>query len=116
MELSHLEIQTERLTLRPLTIDDVEAIHQIWIDAGVRKFMWDDEIISFEEASAVIEKSVKYFRCKGFGLWAVLPRDEDRIIGLIHQFPELKQGFLSTLALDLLCFARGDILHGAFVI
>lgn len=95
MESGGLEIQTERLTLRPLTMDDVETIHKIWTDAGVRKFMWDDEIISFEEASAVVEKSVKYFRCKGLGLWAVLPHDEARIIGFcgywfFHEPPQLE--------------------------
>jgi ribosomal-protein-alanine N-acetyltransferase len=95
MELSDLEIHTERLTLRPLTIDDIGIIHQIWTDAGVRKFMWDDEIISLEEASAVVEKSVKYFRCKGYGLWAVLPRGEEQIIGFsgywfFHEPPQLE--------------------------
>jgi ribosomal-protein-alanine N-acetyltransferase len=76
-------------------MDDVETIYQIWTDAGVRKFMWDDEIISYEEASAVVEKSVKYFRCKGLGLWAVLPHDEARIIGFcgywfFHEPPQLE--------------------------
>jgi|ERR1051325_5944033 ribosomal-protein-alanine N-acetyltransferase len=88
-------IQTERLSLRPLTVEDVEAIHRIWTDAGVRKFLWDDEIISLDEARGVIEKSVTYFRCTGLGLWAILPHNEERIIGFcgywfFHEPPQLE--------------------------
>jgi [ribosomal protein S5]-alanine N-acetyltransferase len=95
MNLNLLEIETERLKLRPLTMDDVEAIYQIWIDAGVRKYLWDDTVISREETSSVIAKSLEYFRAKDFGLWAVLPRDQERIIGFcgywfFHEPPQLE--------------------------
>lgn len=81
--------------MRPITLDDVDAIHQIWTDAGVRKYLWDDEVISREETVAVIEKSLKYFHCKGFGLFAVLPIDGERIIGFcgywfFHEPPQLE--------------------------
>jgi [ribosomal protein S5]-alanine N-acetyltransferase len=93
--LSLPEIKTDRLRLRPLTLEDLEAIHQIWTDAGVRKYLWDDEVISSEETASVIEKSLKYFHCKGFGLFAVLPLDGDRIIGFcgywfFHEPPQLE--------------------------
>src|SRR5687767_15614712 len=95
MNLNLLEIETERLKLRPLTMDDVEAIYQIWTDAGVRKYLWDDTVISREETSSVIAKSLEYFRAKDFGLWAVLPRDQERIIGFcgywfFHEPPQLE--------------------------
>jgi ribosomal-protein-alanine N-acetyltransferase len=88
-------IETARLRMRPITLDDVDAIHQIWTDAGVRKYLWDDEVISREETVAVIEKSLKYFHCKGFGLFAVLPIDGERIIGFcgywfFHEPPQLE--------------------------
>jgi [ribosomal protein S5]-alanine N-acetyltransferase len=88
-------ITTERLRLRPLTLDDLQAIHQIWTDPGVRKYLWDDEVISTEEAASVLEKSLKYFRCKSFGLFAVLPVDEEQIIGFcgfwfFHEPPQLE--------------------------
>lgn len=93
--MSFFEIKTERLKLRPCTMDDVDAIHQIWTDAGVRKYLWDDNVISREETSSVIEKSFEYFRTKDFGLWAVVPLDEDRIIGFcgfwfFHEPPQLE--------------------------
>jgi [ribosomal protein S5]-alanine N-acetyltransferase len=93
--LSFLEIKTQRLKLRPLTMDDLDALHQIWTDAGVRKYLWDDEVISLEETASVIEKSVEYFRARGFGLCAVLPLDDNRIIGFcgywfFHEPPQLE--------------------------
>jgi ribosomal-protein-alanine N-acetyltransferase len=95
MNLNLLEIETERLKLRPCTMDDVDAIYQIWTDAGVRKYLWDDNVISREETASVIEKSLEYFRAKDFGLWAVLPLDENRIIGFcgywfFHEPPQLE--------------------------
>jgi ribosomal-protein-alanine N-acetyltransferase len=48
------EIKTARLSLRPFTLADVEAIHQLWIEPGMRKYLWDDEIIPKEKAREVI--------------------------------------------------------------
>lgn len=93
--MSFTEIKTERLRLRPLTANDVEALHEIWTDAGVRKYLWDDEVISREETASIIEKSLKYFRAGGFGLCAVSLLDEDRVIGFcgywfFHEPPQLE--------------------------
>jgi [ribosomal protein S5]-alanine N-acetyltransferase len=95
LDLNFLEIETERLKLRPLTMDDVDEIYQIWTDAGVRKYLWDDELISREETLSVIEKSLGYFHAKDFGLWVVLPRYEERLIGFcgywfFHEPPQME--------------------------
>ena len=36
------ELRTPRLRLRPFAVDDVDALHAVWMDAGVRRFLWDD--------------------------------------------------------------------------
>lgn len=95
MDLTVLEIETERLKLRPFRMDDIDAIHEIWTDAGVRKYLWDDQVISREETSSIIEQSLEYFRAKDFGLWAVLPRAQESIIGFcgywfFHEPPQLE--------------------------
>jgi ribosomal-protein-alanine N-acetyltransferase len=76
-------------------MDDVDEIHRIWTDAGVRKYLWDDELISREETASVIEKSMEYFQAKDFGLWAVSPREQESIIGFcgywfFHEPPQLE--------------------------
>jgi ribosomal-protein-alanine N-acetyltransferase len=36
-----LEIETARLRLRPLAPEDLDAIHRIWTDPEVRRYLWD---------------------------------------------------------------------------
>jgi [ribosomal protein S5]-alanine N-acetyltransferase len=93
--LSFTEIKTERLKLRPLTMDDIDALHQIWTDPGVRKYLWDDEVISREETALVIKKSMEYFRARGFGLCGVTELDDNKMIGFcgywfFHEPPQLE--------------------------
>jgi len=79
MEL--LEIETARLRLRPFGSTDVDEIHRLWADPGVRKYLWDDEVISREQAAEAIEESLARFRSAGLGLWAASFRDEPEVIG-----------------------------------
>ncbi|HVF92362.1 MAG TPA: GNAT family N-acetyltransferase [Blastocatellia bacterium] len=79
MEL--LEIITARLRLRPFVSGDVDEAHRLWIDPGVRKYLWDDEVISKEQAGAVIEESLAHFRDTGSGLWAASARPERGLLG-----------------------------------
>ena len=62
---------TARTTLRPVTPDDVPALHALWIDPAVRKYLWDDTIIPRERAAEVVAASDDDFAAHRFGLWAV---------------------------------------------
>lgn len=75
------EIETSRLRLRPVTGADLGAIHRLWIDPGVRKYLWDDEVIPVKQAASAISASQSMFEEDGYGLWVVCPRDEETIIG-----------------------------------
>ncbi|HEX2728483.1 MAG TPA: GNAT family N-acetyltransferase, partial [Rubrobacteraceae bacterium] len=44
------EITSARLRLRPLVPNDLDAVHRLWTEPEVRKYLWDDEIISREKA------------------------------------------------------------------
>jgi [ribosomal protein S5]-alanine N-acetyltransferase len=76
-----IKIETERLRLRPLTTNDLDDLHRLWTDADVRKYLWDDQVISKEQAEEVITSSIESFETNGFGFWAVLPKDEESLIG-----------------------------------
>jgi len=67
--------------MRPFVMDDVDELHRMWIDPGVRKFLWDDQIIPRETAVAVVEGSIDSFAKHGFGLWVVCFKDDPALIG-----------------------------------
>ncbi|HWQ34793.1 MAG TPA: GNAT family N-acetyltransferase [Blastocatellia bacterium] len=90
-----LVIESGRLRYRPLTLGDVDEMHRLWIDPGVRKYLWDDRVISAEEAREAGEASVSLYQDKGFGLWGISFRDTVKLIGFcgywfFHDPPELQ--------------------------
>src|SRR5687768_14782814 len=65
------EIETARLRLRPFIQDDLDDLYRLWTDAEVRRYLWDDELISRERAQVEIDNSLASFRNHGFGYWLV---------------------------------------------
>jgi ribosomal-protein-alanine N-acetyltransferase len=63
------ELTTQRCVLRPITADDAEQLHELWSSPGVRRFLWDDEIIPIARTRAAIEQSQRMFEEQAFGLW-----------------------------------------------
>jgi ribosomal-protein-alanine N-acetyltransferase len=78
---SVIEIETARLRMRPATLGDIDALHRLWTDPGVRRYLWDDVIISREQAAEVVTSSLETFATHGFGQWVVMPKEEDEVIG-----------------------------------
>lgn len=96
-------VSTERLTLRPATDADVDTLHRIWTDPGVRRYLWDDKVIEREVAAEVVAASIADWRERGYGLWVVEDRDGNAPIGFVgfrsseeDPRPELLFGFLPT--------------------
>ncbi len=69
------ELETTRLRLRPCRAGDAEHVHALWTDADVRRFLFDDQLISPEEARAHVEASLASFVRDGYGLWLVFERE-----------------------------------------
>ena len=69
------------LRLDPLGPHDAPHLHALWTVPGVRRFLWDDEIIPAERTREVIETSVRMFREHGFGLWAAREAAGGRLVG-----------------------------------
>jgi ribosomal-protein-alanine N-acetyltransferase len=66
-------LETARLFLRPLEGSDLDALHALWTDRQVRKYLWDDGIISRERAAQEIRRSESDFDSHGYGQWGVFP-------------------------------------------
>jgi RimJ/RimL family protein N-acetyltransferase len=74
-------IETPRLNMRPLAMDDVDDLYHLLVDPGVRKFLLDDLIIPRETAIAVVESGADSFATHGFGFWAICYKDVPELIG-----------------------------------
>ncbi len=87
------QMETARLQLLPLTADDAEALHDMWTDPGVRRFLWDDVVIPREQTTGILDTNRGYFANLGYGLWGVRLRDRPDLIGFggywfFHDPPE----------------------------
>jgi ribosomal-protein-alanine N-acetyltransferase len=60
---------------------DARELHDLWTTPGVRRFLWDDCVIPFEQTATTIETSVRLFAERGFGLWGARRHDRPRLVG-----------------------------------
>jgi RimJ/RimL family protein N-acetyltransferase len=67
--------------LRPLLEKDIEVIYQIWTNDHVRKYLFDNVIISKEKAEDEITSSVQSFEKYRYGLWGVIFENNTTLIG-----------------------------------
>jgi ribosomal-protein-alanine N-acetyltransferase len=71
---------TARLRLDPTRECDLDSLHAIWTEPGVRRYLWDDVIIPREKVEETLRASLASFARDGFGLWALrLTGDQDLI-------------------------------------
>jgi ribosomal-protein-alanine N-acetyltransferase len=62
-------IRAGRLLLRPVSAADQEALHALFTQPGVRRFIFDDEIIRAERTADIIRTSEAQFARERHGLW-----------------------------------------------
>jgi [ribosomal protein S5]-alanine N-acetyltransferase len=92
-------IETSRLCLRPFREEHVEAIHEVWTEPSIRRFLWDNETISLGSALASVRQSVALAEEFGIGMWTIHERESGELIGFV--------GFRMVAGL-----ARPEILYG----
>ncbi|MDX2166186.1 MAG: GNAT family N-acetyltransferase [Deltaproteobacteria bacterium] len=74
-------LRTARLSMRPYRNDDLDALHGLWTDAAVRRWLWDDQVIDRATAAAAIQESIDCTATHGFGHWAVSLHEDETVIG-----------------------------------
>ena len=74
-------LETERLTLRPLSEADAPDLHRISNEPAVRRYLWDDQPVLEEGTRDLIEQSTNMFAGEGIGLFGVRLRGEDELLG-----------------------------------
>jgi RimJ/RimL family protein N-acetyltransferase len=74
-------LETRRLALRPCALSDLDALHRLWTDADIRRYLWDDVVISRERAAQTLQEALDSASQSGIGFWTVLLRGEPNVIG-----------------------------------
>jgi len=68
-------LTTARLTIRPYVASDLDALHAIYGDAEVMRYV-DGDYSTLAATRAALETHIAMQACDGFAFWAVLRGDE----------------------------------------
>ena len=52
-----IRLRTQRLDLEPLGAPDLTAFHALSTEQGIRRYLWDDEVITLDRAREALEAS-----------------------------------------------------------
>lgn len=75
-------IETERLVLRELDENDVDALASMYADPEVMRWIGTGGVRSREDARRSIEKQRDEYDERGYGEWATIRRDTGEMVGL----------------------------------
>jgi RimJ/RimL family protein N-acetyltransferase len=64
-------IVTARLTLRPFSLEDLDAVHALWTHPDVRRYLWDDVVIPRERAGEMLRAILTGVERNGRGMWLI---------------------------------------------
>ncbi len=89
-------LETTRLQLRPCQIEDIQLVHTLWTNDRIRYFLFDNRVISSDEAQSFVEDSLANFEQHQYGLWLVFMREIDCLVGFAGFLPS-KEGIPSLI-------------------
>ncbi len=69
-------LNTGRMRLRPISSSDVDALHALWTDPDVRRYLWDDRIIPRATVEEIVAQSLATFEADGYGFFALELQDQ----------------------------------------
>ena len=76
-------IETERLTLRPATLDDADFVLRLLNEPSFLRFIGDRGVRTLDDARRYIaDRFIASYERHGFGLWVVERKDAPGAIGL----------------------------------
>lgn len=69
-------LETDRLNLIPFETADLQLLYQTLTDPFVRRYLMDDEIISYEKAQEFILINEQSFTKSRWGLWKLMLKEQ----------------------------------------
>jgi ribosomal-protein-alanine N-acetyltransferase len=80
-------LETKRLILRLLTLDDLDALAALYQDPEVRKY-FPEGTLTYEETKEELEWIIEvYYGQYGYGLWATIHKETGELIGRCGLLP-----------------------------
>lgn len=91
-------IETERLFLREISLDDAAEMFLLHADAVVQKYTGEPLVGSIEEMEETIQKRISYYKKYGYGRWATFLKEEMQFVGwaglaYLPEFDEVDLGY-----------------------
>ena len=88
-------IETARLQMRPFALGDLDDLHRLFTDPGVRRYLLDDQVVGREWVEEEIAGSLGRFEMHDGGLWSVSLKGDGALAGFcgyrpFHDPPELQ--------------------------
>jgi [ribosomal protein S5]-alanine N-acetyltransferase len=94
-------IETDRLHLREFNEADAPALFALYQDAAIARFMGPPPASLADEVENIRTHRARYYAARGFGLWGVVLRASDALIGrcgllaaTVHDRPEVELSYL----------------------
>ncbi len=87
--ISEAVVETERLFLRPFTVEDDDALLHVFADADAQRFY--PQMAKADMAAKWIQRNLERYEADGVGLWALCLRETRELVGdcgLVYQTVE----------------------------
>ncbi len=76
-----LDLETERLRIRPFTMKDVEELHEIIGDPAVMRFIPAGPSPNIDVTKEVLENVLRHQEAHGYSIWAVTDKFTGKMLG-----------------------------------
>lgn len=91
-------IETERLLLREITLNDKEDLLKLYSDSAVQKYTGESVVESIAKIEKAIQVRINNYKKYGYGRWATFLKQEMRFIGwaglaYLPEFDEIDLGY-----------------------
>lgn len=82
-----LETETERLILRPFTLEDAKSVNKNWAgDEYIQKMYGEPVYKTIEDTEKLLDKYIKGYESGYYYRWAVIEKDSGECIGQAAYF------------------------------
>lgn len=69
------------VVLRPLGVRELTALHNAFIDADVRRYLWDDAIVDVAQVREILELNERKAANGELGLFGIYPLGSEELVG-----------------------------------
>lgn len=76
------QLSSARLRLVPISDQEVALLVRLWDEAAIARYLWDDQMMTPERASAVVRASDRDFRSFGYGVWSLYELNGEALAGI----------------------------------